>query len=122
MVPPRTRRRNPGPPLPSPPRWPTEVALAAVERRDGGILIRVRVQPKASRNAVVLEADGRVRVALTAPPVDGAANKALVQFLARFLGVKKRDVRIESGERGREKTILVLGGDFDDVCDRLQSV
>lgn len=73
----------------------------------GGVLLRVRVQPKASRNEVVVDGSGRVRVALTAPPVDGAANTALVRFIARQLGVKRRQVELQSGERSRDKVLLV---------------
>ncbi len=79
-------------------------------RADGtDVLLRVRVQPRASREAVVGEAEGRLRVALTAPPVEGAANDALRRFLAGRLGVARSRVTLESGEKSREKTVRIAG-------------
>ena len=83
----------------------------AVEQRGGDVVVRVRVQPKASREGLVVESGGRIRVALTAPPVEGEANKALCAFLAKRAGVPKRAVRLLSGEKSREKTLLIEGSD-----------
>jgi uncharacterized protein (TIGR00251 family) len=77
----------------------------ALEDRGGHLLLRVRVQPKASRDAILVAEDGRIRVALTAPPVEGAANKALCAFVAKQLGLTKRCVAIAAGEKSREKTL-----------------
>jgi uncharacterized protein (TIGR00251 family) len=73
------------------------------------VLLRVRVQPKASRNALVVEDDGRIRVALTAPPVEGEANEALKAFLAKTLGVPRRAVSLVQGEKSRDKTVRIRG-------------
>lgn len=73
------------------------------------VRVAVRVQPRASRNAVVGEHDGALKVALTAPPVDGEANAALLAFLADALGVPKRAVRLVSGDTGRSKVVEVEG-------------
>ena len=73
------------------------------------VRVAVRVQPRASRNAVVGEHDGALKVALTAPPVDGEANAALLAFLADALGVPKRAVRLVSGDTGRSKVVEVAG-------------
>ncbi len=83
--------------------------MGAIEEKDGEVWIRVRVQPKASRNAFCREPDGRLRVALTAPPVDGAANKALRVFVAKFFKVSKSSVRLVSGEKSREKCVALQG-------------
>ena len=80
-----------------------------IEEREGAVLLRLRVQPRASRNSIRVEADGRIRVTLTAPPVDDAANQALVAFIAGQLGVARRTVRVESGARSRDKVIAVTG-------------
>lgn len=93
--------------------------MAPFEEREGFILLRVRVQPKASRNALTVEPDGRIRVALTAPPVEGAANKALVRFVADRLGVSKSSVSISAGERSRDKTVKIVGVAAMDVRSRL---
>jgi uncharacterized protein (TIGR00251 family) len=75
----------------------------------GGAVLEVLVQPRASRTRAVGEHDGRLKVQLAAPPVDGEANAALVSFLADALGVRKADVTIVRGETGRRKTVRVAG-------------
>ena len=77
----------------------------------GALILEVLVQPRASRTRAVGEHDGRLKIQLAAPPVDGEANRALVGFLAEALGVRKGDVAIERGETGRRKTIRVAGVD-----------
>ena len=72
-------------------------------------MVTVRVQPRASRNALVVEPDGRIRVALTAPPVEGAANEALRVFLAEVFGVPRASVRVVRGDKSREKVVSVAG-------------
>jgi uncharacterized protein (TIGR00251 family) len=74
-----------------------------------GLVLLVRVQPGASRNAIGEVVEGRLRVRLTAPPVDGAANSALVVCLALWLDVPRGRVAIVGGARAREKRVLVLG-------------
>jgi uncharacterized protein (TIGR00251 family) len=69
--------------------------------------IEVRVQPRASTNEIVGYRDGVLRVRLQAPPVDGAANEALVRFLADEFGVARRQVRIVSGRGSRNKIVEV---------------
>lgn len=90
-----------------------------LEARDGNVVLRVKVQPKASRDAVLGEQGGRIRIALTAPPVDGAANEALVRFLAGHLGLKRQQIVIQSGERGRDKTLLLTGATLQSIRDAL---
>lgn len=74
-----------------------------------GVLLEILVQPRASRTRVVGEHDGRLKIQLAAPPVDGEANAALVEFLAGALRVRKAEVRIARGETGRRKTVHVGG-------------
>ncbi len=69
----------------------------------------VYVQPRASKTAVVGMHDGCVKIRLAAPPVDGAANVALVEFVAERVGVAKSRVRITAGLTGRRKTVEVDG-------------
>ena len=77
-------------------------------RRRGGIEIAVRVTPRAARNT--LEPGQAHAVArLTAPPVDGAANEALVKLVAEHFGVAKRAVRLVAGERARIKRLAIEG-------------
>ena len=65
------------------------------------------VQPRASRSRVTGWHDGRLKVQLTAPPVDGEANEALLKFLSKLLGVPRRDVTLLRGETSRRKTVLL---------------
>lgn len=76
--------------------------------------LRVRVQPRASRNELISGEDG-IKVRLTSPPVDGAANEALVSFLAELLGTSKSRIRIVSGHAAREKRIRINGMSTSDV-------
>ena len=81
--------------------------------------IRIRVLPRASRNQVVGIENGVLKVKLTAPPLEGKANKALREFLARKLGVRKKNVEIVSGERSRIKSIRIQGLSPEDANVRL---
>ena len=75
----------------------------------GGAVLELHVQPRASRTRVVGEHDGRLKLQLAAPPVDGEANAALLAFLADALGVKRADVALLAGETGRRKRVRVAG-------------
>jgi uncharacterized protein (TIGR00251 family) len=76
-----------------------------------GLTLRVRVSPRASRDALAGERDGALVVRLTAPPVEGAANEALARFLGKALGVAPSAVRVVSGATGRNKLVSVAGLD-----------
>jgi uncharacterized protein (TIGR00251 family) len=80
-----------------------------VRSTPAGVRFDVRVQPRASRTAIVGPRDGRLVVHVTAPPVDAAANEAVVDLLARALAVPKRMVRIVAGQRSRNKTVEIVG-------------
>ena len=74
-------------------------------------MIDIQVVPRASRTAVGPAVGERLRVAVTAPPVDGEANAAVIAALAEAFGVRRSAVSIVRGERGRRKTVRVAGGD-----------
>jgi uncharacterized protein (TIGR00251 family) len=74
-----------------------------------GVRFEVRVQPRASRSEIVGEREGALRVRLAAPPVDGAANDALIELLADLLNTPKRDIRIVTGATSKRKVIEVDG-------------
>lgn len=78
----------------------------------------VRVTPRARRNAIALEGD-TLRVWLTAPPVDGAANAALLALLAERLGIPKRAVTLVRGEAAREKVVAIEGVSVETLRQRL---
>lgn len=85
----------------------------------GGVRIAVRLTPRASRDAILGEQNGALKVALTAPPVEGKANKALIRFLAKKLGVPPGAVKIVSGEHARDKVVEAGGIGEADAATRL---
>jgi uncharacterized protein (TIGR00251 family) len=86
-----------------------------VEVRGASIRVHVHVQPRASRSEVVGTHGAALKVRLLAPPVDGAANEALVALLAEELGVPRRDVRIVHGATSRTKVVEIEGTTADAV-------
>ena len=80
-----------------------------IRQTTAGVELDVRVIPRAKRTEAAGLRNGALVVRLAAPPVDGAANTALVAFLASALGVPSRAVQLLSGERGRQKRILIAG-------------
>jgi uncharacterized protein (TIGR00251 family) len=79
-------------------------------RQDGdGVRFEALVTPRASRARLGPVAGERIKIAVTAPPVDGEANAAVIECVARALGVPKRSVSIASGEASRRKSVRVAG-------------
>ncbi len=89
------------------------------ERTPDGVRIRLRIQPRASRTEVVGLHGNEIRIRLSAPPVDGAANEALLRFLSDQLSVPRSAVRLISGESGRSKVVTISGVDVDEVAIKL---
>jgi uncharacterized protein (TIGR00251 family) len=87
------------------------VDFSALDVRESpeGVSFRVRVQPRASRCAITGLAGDAVRVALTSPPVEGAANAACIAYFADLLKVGKSRVSIVAGQKSRDKTVRVAG-------------
>ena len=83
------------------------------------VTFAVKVIPRASRNEIAGVEGEALRVRLTAPPVEGAANAALLAFLAEVLGMPKRDVRLVSGQTARRKVVAVAGVKAEEVQERL---
>jgi uncharacterized protein (TIGR00251 family) len=86
-----------------------------VRDTDKGAQFALRVQPRASRTAVTGLMGDAVKLAITAPPVDGKANQAVVEYLAELFRVPKSSVVIVSGETGRNKLIAVRGVSAEQV-------
>lgn len=85
-----------------------------------GSALAVRVTPKASRNAIVgVLDDGTIKVHLTAPPVEGQANQALIEFLAEVLDVPKSRIEIVAGHSGRDKLVSILEMDVQTVHKKI---
>jgi uncharacterized protein (TIGR00251 family) len=81
--------------------------------------LAVRVQPRASRNEVVGWREGVLAIRLTAPPVEGAANRACRDFLAEALGVRRADVEMISGDKSRDKRFRIEGLTAEEARRRL---
>jgi hypothetical protein len=84
------------------------------------IEIETRIIPRASRNEIVGIEDGVARIRVTSPPVDGKANKAVTELLSKQLDVPKKNIRIVSGEKSRNKRIRIKGISADEFLMRMR--
>jgi uncharacterized protein (TIGR00251 family) len=85
----------------------------------GGAIFAVKVQPRAKKNAITGELGDALKLALTAPPVEGRANDACIEFFANLLDVPRSSITIASGETSRRKVIRVTGIAADEVRRRI---
>lgn len=83
------------------------------------LLLQIYAAPRAARSRVAGLHDGRLKVHLAAPPVDGAANEELMRFLARELGLPRSGVTLAKGASSRRKTVAITGLDAAEVKTRL---
>jgi len=81
--------------------------MDCVREIDQGLTVSLTVQPRASKNSIAGVQGDLLKIRLTAPPVEGAANKMCIEFLAKSLGVTKSSIEILSGHTGRKKRILL---------------
>lgn len=86
-----------------------------------GITFSVRVQPRAKKNAIAGELGDALKLSLTAPPIEGRANEACIEFFANLLKVSRSSVTIASGESSRRKIIRVMGLSLEELQRRLYS-
>lgn len=91
----------------------------SITEANGGVTFAVRVAPRSSRNQIVGVEGGALKIKLTAPPVEGAANAALIEFVARWLGVRRSAVSIVSGDRARNKVVRVNGVTREQMLTRI---
>ena len=85
----------------------------SIRETPSGLVFKLMVQPRSSKNAVVGLHGDALKIKLTAPPVEGKANRACIGFLAKCLGVAKSDIAIVSGHSGRTKQVLLALADRD---------
>jgi len=81
--------------------------------------IKVKVLPRSSRNQIIGEGRDLFKVKLTSPPLEGKANKALIEFLAKKLGIPKAHVEIKSGKSSKLKSILIHGLTLEEITQSL---
>ena len=82
---------------------------AWLQLRDQGVIIHLLVQPRASKNEIVGVQGDELKVRLTSPPVEGAANRLCCEYIAKRLGLAKSAVTLEAGETSRHKRLLLPG-------------
>ena len=87
---------------------------------EGGVTIAILVQPRASRSRFGPLHGDRIKVFVTSPPVDGAANQAVVELLSKTFGRSKRDVEVIGGQSSRRKLVRIMGVDGETVRQAVQ--
>jgi len=87
-----------------------------------GVTFDIHVNPHASRAEIAGIAEGMLKVKVTAPPVEGAANEACILLLSKKLGLKKSQLDIAAGAKGRKKTILVREIGKDQLEQKIQAL
>jgi uncharacterized protein len=87
-----------------------------------GIILNLHIQPRASRNEVCGIHDNAVKLRLTSPPVDGAANRLCCEFLAKLFKVSKSSIEIVSGETSRHKRVRITGADQSELEKIITSI
>jgi uncharacterized protein (TIGR00251 family) len=92
------------------------VSLPCLRQTGAGVEVFLYIQPRASRNKVIGLQGEELKVALTAPPVDGAANKACCLFMAKLCSLPRSYVKIISGETSRHKRLLLEDADLLEVA------
>jgi uncharacterized protein (TIGR00251 family) len=93
--------------------------MVAIKNSPNGITFAVKVHPRAKKNAIAGEVGDALKLALTAPPLDGKANEACIEFFAKLLNLPRSSVTIAAGQTSRIKVIRVSGLTAQQVRDRL---
>ena len=94
--------------------------MAAIQNSPNGATFAVKVHPRAKKNAITGEVGDALKLALTAPPVDGKANEACIDFFAKLLNLPRSSVTIAAGQTSRNKVIRVAGLSAEEVRKRLK--
>jgi uncharacterized protein len=92
-----------------------------IHESDGGVTFAVKVHPRARKNAITGELGDAIKVSLIAPPIDGKANEACIEFFAKLLELPRSSVTIASGQGSRAKLIRVVGLSAEEVRRRIGS-
>lgn len=95
---------------------------AWLQQREDGVTLLLLIQPRASKNEIVGEQGDELKIRLTSPPVEGAANRLCCEFIAKRLGLPKTAVILEAGETSRHKRLFIPGVDLAAVLTALSPV
>lgn len=93
-----------------------------IEESETGILLNVYVQPGAKKNEIIGLHNGALKIKIQSPPEDGKANQALIEFLAKVLGLPKKQISLQYGEKSRNKRILIEAEDKKDILIRFSNL
>ena len=96
--------------------------MIGIRDTPAGATFALRVHPRARKNAITGATGDALKLAITAPPVEGKANQACIEFLAEFLNVPRASVTIVAGQSSRNKVIRVAGRTAAQIEERLRSV
>jgi uncharacterized protein (TIGR00251 family) len=96
--------------------------MIPLKQTDKGIGFTVKVQPRARKNAITGSVGEALKLSLTAPPVEGKANQAVIEFLADFFDIPRSSVTITSGKTSRLKMVNIRGAGLDHLRQRLAAV
>jgi uncharacterized protein (TIGR00251 family) len=96
--------------------------MVEIKNSSGGVTFAVKVHPRAKKNAITGTVGDALKVSLTAPPVDGKANVACMDFFAKLLNVPRSSVTIAAGQSSRNKVIRVAGLSAEELQRRLEIV
>jgi uncharacterized protein len=94
--------------------------MVAIQNSPNGVTFAVKVHPRAKKNAVAGEVGDAVKLSLTAPPADGKANAACIEFFAKLLNLPRSSVTIAAGQTSRNKVMRVAGLSAEEVRQRLK--
>ena len=85
-----------------------------------GVTFAIKVHPRARKNSITGELGDALKLSITSPPIDGRANQACIEFLAKLLKVPRSSVTIASGQSSRDKVVRVVGLSADEVRQRIE--
>ena len=102
-------------------RGQAETLMVPLKESANGVSFAVKVHPRAHKDAITGTIGDALKLALTAPPVDGKANQAVIEFFADLFAISRSSVTIASGETSRTKVIRVSGISAEQVRQKLQS-
>lgn len=90
-----------------------------IQEHPDGVVLKIKVQPRASRNKIAGEIGDALKLMLTAPPVDGEANAACINFFSDLFSVPKKSIQILSGHTSRTKLVKVYGLTKSDILEKV---
>ncbi|MEI7590854.1 MAG: DUF167 domain-containing protein [Deltaproteobacteria bacterium] len=89
--------------------------MLPLKENNDGVIILVQVLPRASRSEVVGVRDGAIKIKLSSPPIEGKANEECIALIGKAFGIRKSNIEIISGLKGRKKSILLYGAKQKDI-------